>query len=119
MLALAMTASLVLSGCGGGGTTTEEKPAEGGNTTEQSGQWYLARHSDSPLCYLPTGFYLLIVGIASMRTITDDTFSVRAAVLLIGALVLLLAVSAIAKLLRRRDMPASRPSADSVRPAAS
>ena len=76
------------------------------------GQWYLARHSDSPLCYLPTGFYLLIVGIASMRTITDDTFSVRAAVLL-------LAVSAIAKLLRRRDMPASRPSADSVRPAAS
>ena len=77
------------------------------------GQWYLARHSDSPLCYLPTGFYLLIVGIASMRTITDDTFSVRAAVLL------LLAVSAIAKLLRRRDMPASRPSADSVRPAAS
>lgn len=53
------------------------------------GQWYLARHSDSPLCYLPTGFYLLIVGIASMRTITDDTFSVRAAVLLIGALVLL------------------------------
>ena len=47
------------------------------------GQWYLARHSDSPLCYLPTGFYLLIVGIASMRTITDDTFSVRAAVLLI------------------------------------
>lgn len=80
------------------------------------GQWYLARHSDSPLCYLPTGFYLLIVGIASMRTITDDTFSVRAA---IGALVLLLAVSAIAKLLRRRDMPASRPSADSVRPAAS
>ena len=83
------------------------------------GQWYLARHSDSPLCYLPTGFYLLIVGIASMRTITDDTFSVRAAVLLIGALVLLLAVSAIAKLLRRRDMPASRPSADSARPAAS
>ena len=80
------------------------------------GQWYLARHSDSPLCYLPTGFYLRI---ASMRTITDDTFSVRAAVLLIGALVLLLAVSAIAKLLRRRDMPASRPSADSVRPAAS
>ena len=38
LLALAMTASLVLSGCGGGGTTTEEKPAEGGNTTEQSGE---------------------------------------------------------------------------------
>ena len=33
-----MTASLVLSGCGGGGTTTDEKPAEGGNTTEQSGE---------------------------------------------------------------------------------
>ena len=37
LLALAMTASLVLSGCGGGGTT-EEKPAEGGSTTEQSGE---------------------------------------------------------------------------------
>ena len=82
------------------------------------GQWYLARHSDSPLCYLPTGLYLLIVGIAAMRTITDDTFSVQAAVLLTGALLLLLAVGAIAKLLRRRDIPASKPSADSVRPAA-
>ena len=39
LLALAMTASLVLSGCGGGGTTTEEKPAENtGNTTEQGGE---------------------------------------------------------------------------------
>ena len=39
LLALAMTASLVLSGCGGGGTTTEEKPAENtGSTTEQSGE---------------------------------------------------------------------------------
>ena len=38
LLALALTAALVLSGCGGGGTTTEEKPAEGGNTTEQSGE---------------------------------------------------------------------------------
>ena len=28
------------------------------------GQWYLARHSDSPLCYLPTGFYLLIVAVS-------------------------------------------------------
>ena len=82
------------------------------------GQWYLARHSDSPLCYLPTGLYLLIVGIAAMRTITDDTFSVQAAVLLIGALLLLVAVGVIARLLRRRHTPASRPSADSVRPAA-
>ena len=32
----ALTAALVLSGCGGGGTTTEEKPAENtGSTTEQ------------------------------------------------------------------------------------
>ena len=39
MLALALTAALVLSGCGGGGTTTEEKPAENtGSTTEQSGE---------------------------------------------------------------------------------
>ena len=39
LLALAMTASLVLSGCGGGGTTTEEKPTENtGSTTEQSGE---------------------------------------------------------------------------------
>ena len=39
MLALALTAALVLSGCGGGGTTTEEKPAENtGNTTEQGGE---------------------------------------------------------------------------------
>ncbi|MEE0211233.1 MAG: ABC transporter substrate-binding protein [Negativibacillus sp.] len=38
LLALALTAALVLSGCGGGGTT-EEKPAENtGNTTEQSGE---------------------------------------------------------------------------------
>ena len=82
------------------------------------GQWYLARHSDSPLCYLPTGFYLLIVGIASMRTITDDTFSVRAAVLLIGALVLLLTVGVIARLLRRRRPAASKPTANPVPPAA-
>ena len=39
LLALALTAALVLSGCGGGGTTTEEKPAENtGSTTEQSGE---------------------------------------------------------------------------------
>ena len=39
LLALALTAALVLSGCGGGGTTTEEKPAENtGNTTEQGGE---------------------------------------------------------------------------------
>ena len=38
LFALALTAALVLSGCGGGGTT-EEKPAENtGNTTEQSGE---------------------------------------------------------------------------------
>jgi len=82
------------------------------------GQWYLARHSDSPLCYLPTGFYLLIVGIASMRTITDDIFSIQAAVLLIGALVLLLTVGVIARLLRRRRPAASKPTANPVHPAA-
>ncbi len=39
LLALALTAALVLSGCGGGGTTTEEKPAENtGSTTEQGGE---------------------------------------------------------------------------------
>ena len=39
LLALALTAALVLSGCGGGGTTTEEKPTENtGSTTEQSGE---------------------------------------------------------------------------------
>ena len=39
LLALALTAALVLSGCGGGGTTTEEKPAENtGSTTEQRGE---------------------------------------------------------------------------------
>ena len=39
LLALALTAALVLSGCGGGGTTTVEKPAENtGSTTEQSGE---------------------------------------------------------------------------------
>ena len=39
LLALALTAALVLSGCGGGGTKTEEKPAENtGNTTEQGGE---------------------------------------------------------------------------------
>ena len=38
LLALALTAALVLSGCGGGGTT-EEKPAENtGSTTEQGGE---------------------------------------------------------------------------------
>ena len=39
LLALTLTAALVLSGCGGGGTTTEEKPAENtGSTTEQGGE---------------------------------------------------------------------------------
>ena len=39
LFALALTAALVLSGCGGGGTTTEEKPTENtGSTTEQSGE---------------------------------------------------------------------------------
>ena len=81
------------------------------------GQWYFAKHADPPLCYLPTGFYLLIVGIASMRTITDDTFSVQAAVLLIGALLLLVAVGIIARLLRRRRPAASKSAANPVHPA--
>lgn len=38
-------------------------------------QWQLSRQGTSLLCYLPTGLYLLIVGIASVRTILDDTFS--------------------------------------------
>ena len=35
-------------------------------------QWQLSRQGTSLLCYLPTGLYLLIVGIASVRTILDD-----------------------------------------------
>ena len=46
-------------------------------------QWQLSRQGTSLLCYLPTGLYLLIVGIASVRTILDDTFSLQAAVLLL------------------------------------
>ena len=56
-------------------------------------QWQLSRQGTSLLCYLPTGLYLLIVGIASVRTILDDTFSLQAAVLLLTGLLILLAAS--------------------------
>ena len=35
-------------------------------------QWQLSRQGTSLLCYLPIGLYLLIVGIASVRTILDS-----------------------------------------------
>ena len=59
----------------------------------------------SLLCYLPTGLYLLIVGIASVRTILDDTFSLQAAVLLLTGLLILLAAGLIPRLLDRRQPP--------------
>ena len=65
-------------------------------------QWQLSRQGTSPLCYLPTGLYLLIVGIASVRTILDDTFSLQAAVLLLTGLLILLAAGLIPRLLDRR-----------------
>ncbi len=58
-------------------------------------QWQLSRQGTSLLCYLPTGLYLLIVGIASVRTILDDTFSLQAAVLLLTGLLILLAAGLI------------------------
>lgn len=60
-----------------------------------STQWQLSRQGTSLLCYLPTGLYLLIVGIASVRTILDDTFSLQAAVLLLTGLLILLAAGLI------------------------
>jgi|GEM_PF-906547 len=68
-------------------------------------QWQLSRQGTSLLCYLPTGLYLLIVGIASVRTILDDTFSLRAAVLLLTGLLILLAAGLIPRLLDRRQPP--------------
>ena len=61
-------------------------------------QWQLSRQGTSLLCYLPTGLYLLIVGIASVRTILDDTFSLQAAVLLLTGLLILLAAGLIPRL---------------------
>ena len=49
--------------------------------------------------------YLLIVGIASVRTILDDTFSLQAAVLLLTGLLILLAAGLIPRLLDRRQPP--------------
>lgn len=68
-------------------------------------QWQLSRQGTSLLCYLPTGLYLLIVGIASVRTILDDTFSLQAAVLLLTVLLILLAAGLIPRLLDRRQPP--------------
>ena len=59
-------------------------------------QWQLSRQGTSLLCYLPTGLYLLIVGIASVRTILDDTFSLQ---------LILLAAGLIPRLLDRRQPP--------------
>lgn len=40
-------------------------------------QWQLSRQGTSLLCYLPTGLYLLIVGIASVRTSWTIPFPFR------------------------------------------
>lgn len=70
-------------------------------------QWQLSRHGSSLLCYLPTGLYLLIVGIASARTILDDTFSLQAAVLLLAGLLILLAAGLIPRLLAHWQHPSA------------
>ena len=74
-------------------------------------QWQLSRQGTSLLCHVPeevfdeASLYLLIVGIASVRTILDDTFSLQAAVLLLTGLLILLAAGLIPRLLDRRQPP--------------
>ena len=38
-------------------------------------QWFFSKNRISLLSFLPTEFYLLIAGIAAIRTILDGTFS--------------------------------------------
>lgn len=55
-------------------------------------QWFFSKNRISPLSFLPTGFYLLIAGIAAIRTMLDGTFSPEAGIMLCTALLILLAV---------------------------
>ena len=64
-------------------------------------QWFFSKNNFRLFRYLPTGLYLLITGIAVIRTIADGTFSLQAAAMLTAALATLLLLDRLARLLKR------------------
>ena len=82
-------------------------------------QWFFSKNRISLLSFLPTEFYLLIAGIAAIRTILDGTFSAEAGIMLLLALSVLLIVSFLSYFLSHRHLRVERSSSCQENPASS
>lgn len=80
-------------------------------------QWFFSKNRISLLSFLPTEFYLLIAGIAAIRTILDSTFSAEAGIMLLLALSVLLIVSFLSYFLSHRHLRVERSSSCQENPA--
>ena len=77
-------------------------------------QWFFSKNRISLLSFLPTEFYLLIAGIAAIRTILDGTFSAEAGIMLLLALLI---VSFLSYFLSHRHLRVERSSSCQENPA--
>ncbi len=66
-------------------------------------QWYFSKNNLQLFRYLPTGLYLLITGIASIKTVANGTFSLQAAAMLTAALATMLLLDRLARLLKKNE----------------
>lgn len=80
-------------------------------------QWFFSKNRISLLSFLPTEFYLLIAGIAAIRTLLDGTFSAEAGIMLLLALSVLLIVSFLSYFLSHRHLRVERSSSCQENPA--